>query len=285
MTATPNAWNRFLKAPKGYLLLILVCLTLVAALRPSDHLGLINAAVAVVTGLVIDGTVALFQKRKRLFSDGGVITALIIADVLSHATPWPIVVATVAVALLSKHLLKIKRKPIFNPAAFGLLVAIMLFNTGQSWWGSLALLPPGLILLLLIAGVLITVRVNKFPQVATFLGTYFGLLLVMAILHLGQAADTPGYALRIPFVNTALYFAFFMLTDPPTTPASYGKQVLFGIVVASVGVVVFALYGGLAYLLIGLLAGNAGKAIMDLRTKRAQQPALSRGNKAASNFD
>ncbi len=249
--------ERFLKTPKGAVMAVLIGLTLIGALRPQDHLGLLNAAVAVATGLVIDGGVALLQRRRKLFSDGGVITALIVADVLSHMTPLYVVMATTAVALLSKHTLKVGRKPIFNPAAFGLLFALVVFGTGQSWWGSLALLPIWLTLLLLAAGLLITSRVNKFPQVIAFLGTYFALLLAMAFLHLGLPSDTPGDALRAPFVNSALYLAFFMLTDPPTSPAPYRQQILFGVIAASVGTMIFATSGGLAYLLIGLLVGNA----------------------------
>ncbi|MHB1683016.1 MAG: RnfABCDGE type electron transport complex subunit D [Bacilli bacterium] len=277
----PNPLLVFLKTPKGYAMAALIGLTLIAALRPQDHLGLLSAAVAVATGLAIDGGVALLQRRKKLFSDGAVITALIVADVLSHATPLYIVAATTAVALLSKHLLKVGRKPLFNPAAFGLLFAIVAFNTGQSWWGSLALLPTWLMLLLLAAGLLITVRVNKFPQVASFLGAYFALLLAMAIFHLGLPSDTPGDALRAPFVNSALYLAFFMVTDPPTSPAPYRQQVMFGMIVAVVGTLIFATSGGLAYLLVGLLVGNAWKAVLQWTVKAAERRIASPAKKSA----
>ncbi len=264
---TQDPFVRFIKTPKGMVMALLILLTLIGALRPQDHFALVNALLAVVTALILDGIVALFHHRKKLFSDGAVITALIVADVLSHMTPLYIIIATTAVALMSKHLLKIGRKPIFNPAAFGLLFAIVAFGTGQSWWGSLALLPTWSIILLLVAGVYITQRVNKFPLVLTFLGTYFILLLAMAIMHLGLPSDTPGDALRVPFVNSALYLAFFMLTDPPTSPAPYRHQVFFGAIAAGVGTVIFATSGGLAYPLIGLLTGNAWKATLHWLTK------------------
>ncbi len=258
---------RFLKTPKGYVFAALTLLTLIAALRPQDHFGLINAAIAIATGLLIDGGIALLQRRQKLFSDGAVITALIVTDVLSHATPWYIVAATTAVALFSKHILKIGRKPIFNPAAFGLLVAIYIFSTGQSWWGSLALMPTWITLLLLVTGVIVTIRVNKFPQVTAFLFTYFALLLIMAVFHLGLPSDTPADALRVPFVNSALYLAFFMVTDPPTSPAPYRQQIWFGVISALVGTIIFATQGGLAYLLIGLLIANSWKAIWQWRSQ------------------
>ena len=260
--------ERFLKTPKGYITAILVSLTLIGALRPQDHIGLLNAAAAVVTALVLDGAVMFLQRRRIRYSDGGVITALIVADIMGHATPLPILAATTGVALLSKHILRVGRKPVFNPAAVGLLFAILVFtNTGQSWWGSLALMPVWLVLAVIGGGLLITARVNKFPQVTAFLGAYFFLLLAMAVLHIGLPSDTPGAALRPPFVNTALYLAFFMLTDPPTSPAAYRQQILFGLIAAAVGTAIFATSGGLAYLLVGLLTANLWKTVWQLATK------------------
>ena len=268
--SAPHPLIRFAKTPKGCVMIALMALTLAAGLlRPQDHAGIVNAAVAVAAALAVDGGVSALMKRRKLVSDGGVITGLIVADVLSHATPFYLVALITAVALMSKHILKAGRKPLFNPAAFGLLFAIAVFSTGQSWWGSLALLPVWFAPVLVGAGLLVAARVNRLPQVIAFLGTYFGLLLAMAVLHLGLPYDTPGDALRTPFVNSALYLAFFMLTDPPTTPSPYGRQVLFGIIAAGIGTVVFALFGGLAYLLIGLLAGNAWKALLS----RARKPA------------
>ncbi len=259
---------KFLKTPKGYVTAVLAGLTLVGALRPQDHAGLLNAAVAVITALILDGAMMKLQKRALRLSDGGVITALIVTDTLGHATPLPVIMATTAVALLSKHVLRDGRKPIFNPAAFGLLFAILAFtHTGQSWWGSLALLPAWFVSILIAGGLLVTLRANKFPQVAAFLGTYFLLLLAMAILHIGLPSDTPGDALRPPFVNTALYLAFFMLTDPPTSPAPYRRQVLFGAIAAAVSTAIFATEGGLAYLPAGLLTANLWKAVWQLAIK------------------
>ena len=263
--------EKLMKTPKDYLMAMLIGLTLVAALRPQDHIGLFNAGISIATALVIDGMIAMMYKSKKKFPDGGIITALIVADVLSNSTPWYIIAATTAVALMSKHIIKSGRKPIFNPAAFGLLFAIYIFSTGQSWWGSLALLPTWLIPVMIIPGIVISIKVNKFPQVASFLGVYFALMLLMAISHLGLPYDTPADALRIPFVNSALFLAFFMLTDPPTTPATYPKQIVFGSLVAIIGSVIFANYGGLAYLLIGLLMGN----LINFTLMRARQNKLS----------
>ncbi|KUO96045.1 RnfABCDGE type electron transport complex subunit D [Ferroacidibacillus organovorans] len=275
--APQPSFERFIKTPKGTVMAMLIGLTMIAALRPQDHFGLVNALVAALTGVVVDGAVALLLKRGKLFSDGGIITGLIVADVLSQKTPLLWIVAITAIALLSKHILKLGRKPLFNPAAFGLLIATFIVQSGQSWWGSLALMPTWLTFVVIIAGVFLTVRVNKFPQVAAYLGTYFGLLFLMAIFHLGLPTDTPADALRVPFVNTALFLAFFMVTDPPTSPAAYGQQVVFGFVTAVVSTIIFATVGGLAYPLIGLLVANGWKALWSLRSSRQKDSDRTKG--------
>lgn len=263
----PGSLTKFVRSPKGIVSLLLVGLMVVAALHPSDRTGIFNVIVAVATASAIDIAHSLMRGNRKVLPDGGMVTGLIIGLVLSGSVHWPVVALTAAIAVLSKHLLKVKRKPIFNPAAFALLFALLFFHTGQSWWGDLADVPAFLLPLLILAGYMVTSKVNKFPQVLTFLGTYFLLLTLAASLHLGNAAYTPGDAMRIPIVNAALFFGFFMLTDPPTTPGNYGNQVTFSVLVAVVSVGVYLLFGGLSYLLVGLLVANLWKTITSLKPR------------------
>jgi Na+-translocating ferredoxin:NAD+ oxidoreductase RnfD subunit len=266
-TTTSPLKFAYLKTPKGYVFAVLSVLTLLAMLHRQDAGGLRNVLIGMGTAVVVDGTVAILQRRKKWFSDGGLVTGLLVADILNSNTAWYEVVVITALALTSKHVLKVGRKPIFNPAAVGLLFALMLFHSGQSWWGSLSMLPWWCAIFLLVGGLLVAQRVKKVPQTLAFLGTYFTLLLLFALLHIGLPSDSPGDALRAPFVNSALYLAFFMLTDPPTSPPTLRHQVFFGFFAAAVGVTFFAVHGGLSYLLIGLLAANVWKAWVSRRPK------------------
>jgi Na+-translocating ferredoxin:NAD+ oxidoreductase RnfD subunit len=244
--------NKWSKTPKGYVAIAIITYLLIASIGSQDIKGIENGIVAIGASLVADVICCLFKQRKRIMPDGALITGLIIALILSSSTSWIVVAATSIIAILSKHFLVHKKKPIFNPAAFGLLMSIIFFQTGQSWWGSFADLPLWTMVFLLIGGYAVTNRVNKFPQVFSFFGTYFLLLLIMGILHGGDASD----AVRSPFINAALFFALFMLTDPPTSPAKYRDQITFGALTAVVGSVVYAIFGGLMYLFIGLLLAN-----------------------------
>jgi Na+-translocating ferredoxin:NAD+ oxidoreductase RnfD subunit len=199
-----------------------------------------------------------------------------VADVLSGLTPWYVVVLTVMMALASKHVLKRGRKPIFNPAAVGLLLSLGVFGTAQSWWVGMPLMSWWHTGILLAVGIFVAVRVKKYVEVLTFLGSYFALLGAMAALHLGLPSATPADALRTPFVNAALYLGFFMLTDPPTTPATPSGQVPFSVIVAVVSVFIYSRVGGLAYLLAGLLAGNVWTVWLSRKRGKPSRTGLSR---------
>jgi Na+-translocating ferredoxin:NAD+ oxidoreductase RnfD subunit len=268
--ALGNRLKKFVKTPKGYVLVALVLLTVVGGLFPQGMNGVTDALLAVTAALVFDALVARALGRKVTFSTGGAITGLIVADVLSGLTPVSVVLLTTIIALASKHVLKRGRKPLFNPAAVGLLLSLVLFSTAQSWWASMPFLPTWALGLFLAAGVLVAMRVDKYLQVLAFLGTYFTAMLLMALLHLGLPSATPADALRPPFINSALFLAFFMMTDPPTTPATTRGKIQFAVIAAVVSAVVFAKWGGLAYLLVGLLAGNLWTAWLTLPRSSAQ---------------
>ena len=256
MSINTNVSNHKMNTPKIYVLIVLLIMASIAG-ASSDPKGIFNTGVAIMTAILFDGTIFMLQSRKNLFSDGGIITGLIVALVLGSSSPWYIIAGTTVIAIVSKHLFKIKQKPIFNPAALGLLFAVFLFPSGQSWWGAFTELPVWSVSLLLVGGFLVTQRVNKFPQVLAFLGGYFVLLLIMSYYDVGLAGD----ALRTPFINSALFLAFFMVTDPPTSPGKYKDQIWFGVITAVVSMIIYLIFGGLSYLLVGLLAANAWNAL------------------------
>jgi Na+-translocating ferredoxin:NAD+ oxidoreductase RnfD subunit len=244
--------NQWIKSPKGYVAIVMAAYLLIASIGSQNIMGIVNGIIAVGVSLSLDILFCLFEKRKRIMPDGAVITGLIISLILSTTTSWSIVAATAAISILSKHLLVYKKKPIFNPAVFGLLLSILVFQTGQSWWGAFGDLPAWTVVFLLIGGYAVTNRVNKYPQVFSFFGTFFVLMFLMGLFHIGDASD----AFRPPFINAALFFGFFMLTDPPTSPAKVKDQIIFGILASVAGIIVYGLFGGLMYLFIGLIIGN-----------------------------
>jgi Na+-translocating ferredoxin:NAD+ oxidoreductase RnfD subunit len=245
--------RRFLHSPKGYLLLALTALASVAA----PHAGLIDTF-QIVAGAVA-GAAGMEMVLVRLIENewrircSALLTGLIIGLILSPQESWLVALAAGIIATDAKFLLRRGRLHVFNPAAVGLLVVYLIFSTGQSWWGALSDLPVPAIVLLVAAGYLVAGRANKLPAALAFLGTS-ACLFTLASVQLDPAYV--GDIFRPPFVNMALFFGFFMVTDPPTSPVPFGEQLLFGVIVGTISYLTYMLGHGLYYLLVGVLAGN-----------------------------
>ena len=244
--------QKWLKTPKGYVGITMFAYLIIASVGYKNMMGIRNGLMAILAAVIVDLICNNIKGKYSSIPDGAVITGLIISLILSSTTSILTIVGTAIIAILSKHLITFKKRPIFNPAAFGLLISVLLFQTGQSWWGAFGDLPVWTIAFLLVGGYIITNRINKFPQVFAYLLTSFLLLALMGFFNIGDAVD----ALRPPFINATLFFGFFMLTDPPTSPAKDKDQILFGILTAAAGTIIYGIFGGLMYLFIGLCIGN-----------------------------
>ncbi len=268
-----SKFRRFFRSPKGFLLLLLLGLTAVAA--PFEGPGRVAGSTlgAVTASVLLDAALTLLRRGVLIFPDGALVSGLIVALVLSPAEAWYVPIAGGAIAVASKHLLRTPQYHLFNPAALALLVSALGFSSGQPWWGALADAPAPFILLLLAAGYLVMERVNKRAQVLAFTGTYFGLFTLAAFLHLGEPTRI-AEAFRVPFLNAALFFAFFMLTDPPTSPNRAEDQVWFGMLVGVTSVAAYLILPGPSFLFLGLLVGNAWLAVRRGTAEPAPNEAL-----------
>ena len=259
--------GRFLRTPKG---LALVVLAILLAVAGAGHVRLVAPGVfaAMVTAMVVDAPILRILKKRWAFPSGALLTGLIVAMVLSPYQRWYIAAATAAVGVVSKYLVRIHSANVFNPAALALVATFYVFHTGQSWWGALPELPMVAIVVLFATGVFISYRVNKLPAVLAFLGVYY--LLATLGAFVGDP-KTVAELYRAPDLHAALYFAFFMVTDPPTSPPSARDQIVFGVITAAAAFAIFGVVHSAYFLLAGLLVANAweGWRRVRLRAKKA----------------
>ncbi|HVA92192.1 MAG TPA: RnfABCDGE type electron transport complex subunit D [Chloroflexota bacterium] len=251
-------WGRlqkFARTPKGYLIGALLGLLAIAA--PHQGMDALRVTgVATLTAVVLDFILHLVLREKFLAPTSALLTGLIIGMVLAPQEPTWTVIMTAGIAIGAKHLLRTSKAHIFNPAAVALALAPSLFGSGESWWGATAGLPAVAILPLLVVGYLVAERANKIPQVLTFLGVYFAFLTAMTYLTTTETIRIASMY-RDPFLNSVLFLAFFMLTDPPTSPAKLWDQIGFGAGVAILAVLIELNHDTVTYLLLALLVGNA----------------------------
>jgi Na+-translocating ferredoxin:NAD+ oxidoreductase RnfD subunit len=229
-------------------------------------------AAAVAVAGALDAVILRYRHRRWEFPSGAVLTALIAGMVLSAQVPWYLATVTSVVAVLSKYVLRTKAANVFNPAALALVATFYIFHTGQSWWGALPELPMAAIVVLFATGIFISYRVNKFPAVLAFLGVYY--LLATLGAYVGDP-KTVAELYRAPDLHAALYFAFFMVTDPPTSPPSARDQIVFGAITAAAAFTIFDVVHSAYFLLAGLLVANAWEGWRRIRL-RAKKKLLQR---------
>lgn len=262
---------RFLRTPKGLLIVIFSGLLGISFAKLGNEVVASKIVVAGVTAAALDIGLSYWRRREWVLPDGAVLTGMIVAFVLRPQESLLVVVAAVGVAILSKHALRTHWSNIFNPAAVALVFAAIVLNAGQSWWGALPDL--GIIgaLIVLVAGGFIADRMNKLPMILAFGGVYFTLLTVASFLDSSAVAET----FRTPDLQAVLFFAFFMLDDPPTSPVRHEDQIVFGVIVATVAYFVYKQFGGIYYLPAGLLVGNLWESCRRLVLSRVRLGVLT----------
>jgi Na+-translocating ferredoxin:NAD+ oxidoreductase RnfD subunit len=255
---------RFFRTPKGLLIVVLSLLAVVAAAVEGSDRAWLGLAAGSAAAVLVDAPLLRLRTGAWEFPSGALLTGMIVAMVLSPLEPWYVAAVTAALGVVSKYPARTRSANVFNPAALALVASFYLFNSAQDWWGALANVTPYLLILLIATGVFITNRVNKMPLVLAFLGAYFLLFTIAAFV--GDPARV-AELYRAPDLHAVLFFAFFILTDPPTSPVKYRPQLICGVLVALVAYGVFEWTGAVYYLLAGVLAGNIWEAWRRVRAR------------------
>ena len=140
--------------------------------------------------------------------------------------------------IASKFLLTRHRKHIFNPTNFGIVA--MMFLTNQVWvspaqWGGKLYFA----FLIACAGGIVIYRAARSDVTYAFLLAYAAILFGRAV-WLGDPWAIPMKQLQS---GALLLFAFYMISDPKTTPDSRLGRILFALLVAAgAGLIQFGLY-------------------------------------------
>ena len=266
---------RFVRTPKGTLLLILVGFSALGMVG-THWLALPGVLAAVIGAAVADLAAARLRHTPRaVFPSGALISGLLVALVLAPQTSPYVLLLVAVVAVALKHALRTRWSNIFNPATLALIVCGLVFRSGQSWWGALPTAGIPGFALVLAAGWYLAARVNKVPLVLAFLTT--ALAGFAAASFLGASAQV-AQVFRAPDINALFFFAGFMLIDPPTSPARPGHQVWFGLVVGAVSVAAFLKFGVQWFIIAGLPVGNLVESLRRLGTR----PAAARAGRAGT---
>ena len=128
-----------------------------------------------------------------------------------------------AVAIGAKFLVRLNSKHIFNPANLGILVLVLL---GEGWispgqWGNEGLI----VVFIAICGLLVTMKVGRLDTGLSFLTVLLIAEFLRTVVYQGWPMD---HFLHTFSSGTIFLFAFFMITDPMTSPNSRKARLIWG---------------------------------------------------------
>ena len=203
---------------KLQLFLLLFLFSVFLSLRESDLSFFIKSMVAVITSAVSDSLYCFLKTRKLKITESSLITGLIIGFVLSSAAEWWIFVLSGLFAISSKHLVRLKGKHIFNPAAIGVFLVVVLFNQSTRWHGAYSWF------LIIPFGLYIVWQSRKVSIVSVYFLMYIFLWGIQS------------YYSKMPFIDKVHYanyfFIFVMLIEPKTSPYYLREKITFGLIVS-----------------------------------------------------
>ncbi len=218
------------------MIVTLVLLVLVSV--PSAGIGILaSAATAVASAVLFHHSICRIRKEKHVSYDSVVISGLFIGLILAPNNLFAIIIASFA-AVASKSI-KSNGRHVFNPAMAGIFAATVLTPSFDSWAGASQVVP------VLILGSLVAQKFRRLHLVIPFVVTYLSL----SAAYRFASSLQPIY---IEALGGILYFfAFLMLIEPRTTPATKNARTVYGIASAAIVFVLalivpqYAMTGGL----------------------------------------
>lgn len=146
---------------------------------------------------------------------------------LLKVNAWEWMAFAGALTISSKFLIRVNGKHVFNPTNFGIIALILI---GQGWispgqWGSGEIIA----LLITLGAAIVLFGVNRWDVAITFILALFILVSLRNVAYLGWDFDVVFHKFNS---GTVLLFAFFMITDPRTSPNGRKGRILWGLMIA-----------------------------------------------------
>jgi hypothetical protein len=243
-----------LRDPRLHLAAVIVSLQVLGQTVLGFELSIAQILVSILTCAVLEVALTFWRRRVLMWPASALLTGNGVAFILrvpgtAHGDWWSlrgagIFAAAAAVSLLSKYVIRVGGRHVFNPSNFGLVVVFgllgtRLVNPQDLWWGPMS---PGLALTLAVivaGGLIIVSRLRMLGLVAAFWLTFAagtGLLAasghcMTARWHVGQVCGGSFWSV-LALSPEILVFMFFMITDPRTTPAGRAARAVYGASVA-----------------------------------------------------
>jgi len=247
-----------------YMILALSVLVLFNVYQDVFTLRVVEAvAMSVSTAVLLDGIIIRRKERKFRFPGGALISGLIIAALLEPDIENKFIyLIAPTLAILSKHIIRVSNRNMFNPAAFGLLTTAILFQGVITWWAATPFY------LVVPFGLFMIYKMRGWYLILSFLLTSVPLYIIYGVMHQIDLMDSIG------LIN--VFFVLFMLTEHKSAPQTTKAKVIYG---SLIGILAFTLhfyYPHIDNAILALLVGNLSVPVINKWVK-TNRPRSSTG--------
>ncbi|MSP18872.1 MAG: Na+-transporting NADH:ubiquinone oxidoreductase, subunit NqrB [Bdellovibrionales bacterium] len=223
--------------PRFYQISFLASFLVLGGVFRDFRLGWLQVFVVIASGTLTQSLAILKFRLSWTTLRSALISSLGLL-MLFRTQSYMLLGAASSLAILSKFVFRYRGKHFFNPTNFAL--CFFLLTSSAVWispaqWGEEFLVFAWMGLL----GILVTHRALRNDISYSFLGWYL-LFLFIRVLYLGQPYTVFFHQLKS---GSLILFAFFMISDPKSTPDNrWGRIVFAGAVAALTYVIKFQLY-------------------------------------------
>jgi hypothetical protein len=240
--------------PRLKLSVVIISLQVLGQTVLGFKVSIAQILVTVGASAVLETLVTLRRQRMLVWPASALLTGNSVAFILrasgtKHGDWWTLhgiqyFLLAAMLALLSKYLLQIGRRHLFNPSNLGIVWTLLIIGPVHVfpqylWWGPLGV-PVELALAVIFLGALwILKSVGMVAMAGTFWITFAALVAIfaltgrsfIAIWHSGPVAGL-AYWRDICLSPEVLIFVFFMMSDPKTAPRTRPGRVIYAAVTA-----------------------------------------------------
>jgi ASPIC and UnbV/FG-GAP-like repeat len=240
-----------LRDPRLHLAAVIVSLQVIGQTAFSFQLSIAQILIALATCAVLETGIAFWKQHVVMWPASALLTGNGVAFVLRvpgthHGDWWSlrgawIFAGTAAVSLLSKYVIRLRGRHIFNPSNFGLVLCFLVLGKNRAdpldfWWGPMSPWMALALVIIVAGGLAILLRLRLIGIAIGFWLAFAAGIGVIALSghamtarwHLGPI--TGGYFWWVLVTSPEiLVFLFFMITDPKTIPDGRVARLVYAI--------------------------------------------------------
>ena len=240
-----------LRDPRLHLAAVIVSLQVLGQAAFDFDLSIAQILVSLGTCAILEVAIAFRWQRVIMWPASALLTGNGVAFILrvpgtEHGDWWSmrgwwIFAATSAVALLSKHVIRIGGRHIFNPSNIGLVLCFLLLPARLAepldfWWSPLTTWMVLALVIIVAGGLAILARLRLLSIAIGFWLAFAAGIGVLALSghemtarwHLGPIEGASFWWLLVTSPEI-LVFLFFMITDPKTIPSGGRARIAYAV--------------------------------------------------------